>query len=141
MLWLWWDPFTMAVVFAGYLLGWLALVALASRVAPRLASSAAGRLGLHAAMLLTAAVVVLGGLAAIAGVYYAALQAGVELPLGLIVVFAAAGNLLSYLAAPWIINWSMGARPDPGLQRLVDEAAARAGMRPPRAVLVEGPPN
>ncbi len=141
MLWLWWDPFTLAVVFAGYLLGWLALVALASRVAPRLASSAAGRLGLHAAMLLTAAVVVLGGLAAIAGVYYAALRAGVELPLGLIVAFAAAGNLLSYLAAPWIINWSMGARPDPGLQRLVDEAAARAGMRPPRAVLVEGPPN
>ena len=141
MLWLFYDPFTLALLSVGYVLGWLALLFLASRVAPRIAASAAGRLGLHAAMLLTAAVIVAGGGLAIYGIYAAAAARGYQLSLEAMVAVVAFLNLLSYLAAPFMINLSMGARPSPELQRIVDEVAARAGMKPPRAVLVEGPPN
>jgi heat shock protein HtpX len=51
-------------------------------------------------------------------------------------------NLITYFASPFMINASYGARPDPRLQQIVDEVAARLGA-PFRlkAVVVDGPPN
>ena len=135
------DPLTMLALTVAYIVGFLALQVLAIRVAPRVAGRLAGRLSLYTAMALTAALILVGGGLAAYGLWYAAASAGYPLPLGWLVGFVVAANLLSYLAAPWMINLAYRARPSPELQEVVDEAAARAGLRPPRAVLVEGPPN
>ncbi|KSW12190.1 protease [Pyrodictium occultum] len=143
MVWLFWfyDPVTMLALTLAYIAGFLVLQLLAIKVAPRVAASLSGRLSLYTAMLLTALLILGGGVLASYGLYYAAASAGYPLPLGWLVAFILAANLLSYLAAPYMINMAYGARPSLELQEIVDEAAARAGMKPPKAVLVEGPPN
>ncbi len=52
------------------------------------------------------------------------------------IAFALVPALISWLFAPAIINAVYGARPDPELQELVNEVATRAGIKPPKAVLV-----
>lgn len=138
---LFYDPLTMMALAAIYVVGWLLLLVFASKLAPRFAKALAGRLSLYSAMLLTSLLIVVGGGLAIYGLWAAAASLGYVLPLGLMIVFLASTSLLSYLAAPWIINMSYGARPSPELQEIVNEVAMRAGMKPPKAVLVEGPPN
>ncbi len=140
MLWFY-DPLTMLALMVAYVAGFLVLQVLAAKVAPRAAARLSGRLSLHAAMALTALLIIGGGALAVYGLWYAASAAGYPLPLGLMLGFLLMANIVSYLAAPWIINLSYGAKPSPELQAVVDEAAVKAGMRPPRAVLVEGPPN
>ncbi len=135
------DPFTMAALMLAYVAGYAVLLFFAAKVAPRAAARLSGRLSLYAAMLLTAGLVLVGGGLAVVGVYYAAVSAGVRLPLAAMAGFVVFANLLTYLVSPWVIRLTYRGVEDPGLQRLVDEAAARAGMRPPRALLVEGPPN
>ncbi len=139
--WLFYDPLTMLAVTVAYLAGFVVLQVLASRVAPVVAARVSGRLGLYTAMLLTAGLIVVGGGLAIYGVYYAAASAGFRFPLAWMAGFVAAANFVTYLLSPWMIRLAYRGREDPRLQRLVDEAAARAGMKPPRALLVEGPPN
>ena len=139
--WLFYDPLTLFAFTVAYIVGFLVLQVLASKLAPSLAARIGGRVGLHTAMLLTALLIVVGGGLATYGIWAAAASAGYRLPLGLLLGWLLAASLVSYLAAPWIINLSYRARPSPELQRIVDDVAARAGMKPPRAVLVEGPPN
>jgi heat shock protein HtpX len=139
----WWfmDPLTFAALSLAYVLGFVLLQLMAYRVAPRVTSRLSRRLSLYTAMLVTAAVILGGGLLALYGVWYAAAAAGYVLPLGLLAVYVLVGNLVVYLVSPWMIKIAYGAREDPELQAVVDEAARRAGMKPPRALLVRGPPN
>lgn len=135
------DPVTLLAMTIAYALGFLVLQLLAAKVAPRVAATLSGRMSLYTAMLLTAGLIVGGGILAVYGLYSAAASAGYQLPIGAMVAFIAVANLLSYLFAPFMINMAYGARPSPELQEIVNEAAARAGVKPPKAVLVEGPPN
>jgi len=140
-LWVFYDPLTMIALTVAYLAGFLVLQFFAAKVAPRLAARLSGRVGLYTAMLLTAALIVVGGGLAIAGIYYAAAAAGFRMPLGAMAGFVVVANLFTYIASPWLIRLAYRGKDDPRLQRLVDEAAARAGVKPPRALIVEGPPN
>jgi heat shock protein HtpX len=140
--WFFYDPLTMIALMITYVLGFLVLQLLAIRVAPRVAASLAGRMSLYTAMLLTALLVIGGGSLTAYILYEAAAAYGYKLYIEWIIAFILIMSLISYLAAPWMINFTYRARPSPELQEVVDEAARRAGMqKPPRAVLVEGPPN
>ncbi|ALL01339.1 putative protease [Pyrodictium delaneyi] len=135
------DPITMFALMIAYVAGFLVLQLLAAKIAPKVAASLSGRLSLYTAMLLTAGLIVGGGILAIYGLYVAAASAGYQLPIGTLVLFVAVANLFSYLFAPYMINIAYGARPSPELQEIVNEAAAKAGVKPPKAVIVDGPPN
>ena len=136
------DPLTMIALFVAYIVGFIVLQLIAMKIAPRVASSLSGRFSLYSAMALTALIIVVGGGIAIYLIYMATLNLGYSLSLGYLVVFIIVINIITYVLSPWMINLMYGARPDPELQRLVDEAARRAGLsNPPKAVVVEGPPN
>jgi len=70
---------------------------------------------------------------------------GTELATSLLVVaflFAIIPSFISWLLAPLIINAAYRCRHDPTLQRIVDRVAARAGMKPPKAMVADMPlPN
>ena len=137
----WYDPFFFIASIVAYVAGFFVLQFFAAKLAPRLAASVSGRLGLHAAMLLTALVIVLGGGIAIYAIYAVAAAQGYSIPLVAVAVMALTLSLLSYLVSPFIINAAYGAEESPRLQEIVDSVAARAGVKPPKAVLVDGPPN
>jgi heat shock protein HtpX len=141
MLLLWWDPLTFAALTLVYIVGFILLHYIAVRVAPRVASRISSRLSLYSAMTLTATVIVVGGLLAIYIIYSIAASYGATFQLTWLIGFAAILSLLSYLLSPYMINIAYRARESPELQRVVDEVAARAGMKPPKAVIVEGLPN
>jgi heat shock protein HtpX len=59
-----------------------------------------------------------------------------------LIFFVVLMNLITYFASPFMINASYGARPDPRLQQIVDEVAAKLGAPfKLKAVVVDGPPN
>lgn len=90
---------------------------------------------LRAAMLAASAGVVGGVLLVIAGL---ASLLGTELTTQLAVVallFALIPALFSWLLSPLLINVMYGCKHDPGLQELVNRVAARAGMKPPKAMI------
>ena len=135
------DPVAMGL----YVLGYIVMLAVAATVAPRVASSVSGRLTLYGAMALTAALIVLTTafviylIAVVAAPSLAGYGWGFFAGLIFFVVFM---NLLTYIASPFLINASYGARPDPRLQQIVDEVAARLGAPfKIKAVVVDGPPN
>ncbi|ABM80626.1 zinc metalloprotease HtpX [Hyperthermus butylicus] len=136
-----WDPLTFTVLVLLYAAGFLLLQLLAMRVAPRVAGFISSRVSLYTAMLITAGLIVGGGLIAIYAIYSLAASYGYSLPIGFLLAFLIVANLMSYLLAPYMINAVYRAKPDPELQRIVDEVASRAGVKPPKAVIVEGPPN
>jgi len=128
---------------AAYLAGYMLVLLLAAAVAPRVAGALSSRLTLYGAMALTGVLVVLTTALVI---YLFVLVAAPTLAnayflVGL-VAFVALANFITYLASPFIINWSYRARRDPELQRVVDEVAVRLGAKPKfKAVVVSGPPN
>ena len=133
------DPVALGL----YMLGYLFMFVIAATVAPRVAGAVSGRLTLYGAMALTGVMIVL----TTAFVIYlfvlvaAPTLATVSFLVGLI-AFVVLMNLLTYVASPYIINASYGARPDPRLQQIVDEVAARLGAPfKLKAVVVDGPPN
>jgi Heat shock protein. Metallo peptidase. MEROPS family M48B len=135
------DPIALGLYFLGYIFMFI----VAATVAPKVAKSVSGRFTLYGAMALTAVLIVLTTALII---YLIAIFAAPEFTsygwgffLGLI-FFVVLMNLLTYFASPFMINASYGARPDPRLQQIVDEVAARLGA-PFRlkAVVVDGPPN
>ena len=138
---LWWDPLTFAALAILYIAGFVLLQYIATKVAPKVASKVSSGLSLYTAMTVTALSIVAGGLLAIYIIYSIAASYGVTFSLTWILAIAAAMTLLSYLLSPYMINMAYRARESPELQRIVDEVAARAGVKPPKAVLVEGPPN
>ncbi|AFA38296.1 Zn-dependent protease with chaperone function [Pyrobaculum oguniense TE7] len=135
------DPIAMGM----YILGYILMLAIAATVAPKVAKSVSGRFTLYGAMALTAVLIVLTTalviylVAMVAAPWLAGYGWGFFAGLIFFIIFM---NLLTYLASPFIINASYGAKPDPRLQQIVDEVAARLGA-PFRlkAVVVDGPPN
>ncbi len=138
---LFWDPLTFAALTVVYLAGFILLQYMATKIAPRVAAKISSRVSLYTAMTLTALAIVVGGLLAIYAVYLVAAKYGVALSLSWILAVAAGMSILSYLLSPYMINIAYNARESPELQRIVDEVASRAGIKPPKAVLVDGPPN
>ena len=131
----WFLADVIAMFFAA--LGYVALLWMAAKVSPRVVSAVSGRVGLYGAMALTAALIIFTTLA----IAYVFLQfLGLWYLLTVLAVVAAM-SLFSWLFSPLIINRAYGARPDPALQEVVNRVAARLGVKPPKAVVVEGPPN
>ena len=119
-------------------LGYVVMFALASTVAPKVAGKVAGKFSLYTSMALLL-VLILGVSAGI--IYLIVTFAGISLSLYTIVAFLVAVNLLIYLLSPYMINLSYGARRSEELQRVVDTVASRLGVKPPKAVIVNSPPN
>ncbi len=137
-LWLWW-----LVDILGYVLAIVTLV---------LSGVFLGRLierrvpadidALRASMISTAAAVV-GGVVLVFGLVTYLLGAELSVPIATIaVLFAAIPSIISWLLSPYLINAFYRCRRDPELQKIVNELAARAGMRPPVAMVSSMPiPN
>jgi len=142
LLWLL-DPFTTIAMFIAYVVGYIALFAIALTIAPRVAGKLSDKLSLYGSMYLAMLLVLVGGFAAIYLISYALVQLigfSIELLAGLVLMLIMA-NIFTYFISPLMINAFYGARPDEELQEIVNEVAKRAGMKPPKAVIVEGPPN
>ena len=119
-------------------LGYFIMFLLASTVAPKIAGRFAGKFSLYTSMAILG-VMILGISALI--IYLVLSFAGYYFSLLGIVIFVLIVNLLMYLVSPYIINMSYSAKPSPELQRVVDTVANRLGVKPPKAVIVRGPPN
>ncbi|ABL88164.1 Heat shock protein, Metallo peptidase, MEROPS family M48B [Pyrobaculum islandicum DSM 4184] len=135
------DP----IAFGLYLLGYIVMIIVAVVIAPKVASSISGRFTLYGAMALTAVLIVLTTAFVIYLIAIVAAPALAEYGWGFIlgmIFFVVLMNLITYIASPFLINVTYGARPDPRLQEIVDAVASRLGA-PFRikAVVVDGPPN
>lgn len=147
MLWLY-DPFTLLALILAYAIGFVALMSIAGYIAPRVAWRFAGRFTIRASMLIVGLLIVVSGLAGLILIIYSlASVAGFDVVLtsGFIVslaLFLLIANLISYLLSPFLINLMYGAKPDEHLQEIVNEVSARLGLsKPPKAVIVNSPPN
>jgi len=90
---------------------------------------------LKAAMLATMAGVIGGALLVFAGLS-SLLGAELTMQLGFTaLLFALVPSLFSWLLSPLLINLIYGCKPDPVLQEIVNRVAARAGMKPPKAMI------
>jgi heat shock protein HtpX len=141
------DPVMLFSILIAYVLGMLVMFVAAQSIAPRVAKRVSGKLSLRASMALLGLVIVVGGLAgvlvllAILGWLTNQLSAVSGAALYVLIVILLMNGVI-YLISPWIINLSYGAKHDPELQRMVDEIAKRSGLsKPPKAVVVNGPPN
>ncbi|WP_448577663.1 zinc metalloprotease HtpX [Thermosphaera sp.] len=135
----------MAMILA-YAVGFIALMLLAGLIAPKVARKLTNKFSLYTSMYLAGALAVFTGIAGLALIFTVVAEAA-----GLVVstlfiaglaVFILIINLLSYLFSPLMINLAYGAKPDAELQGIVNRVAEKAGFRkPPKAVVVRGPPN
>jgi len=146
----WFSPAVMASIMIAYIIGMLVMILGAYLIAPRVARRIGGRLSVRLSMIILGAVILVGGVSALlflAGLTLAALGIQGDALTGLFVVlsvvlFVLILNGITYLISPWMINLMYRARRDGDLQRIVDEVAYQAGFKkPPKAVVVEGPPN
>ncbi|MEM2070107.1 MAG: zinc metalloprotease HtpX, partial [Archaeoglobaceae archaeon] len=128
------DPLYMLLAVLGYLI----MFALASTVAPKLANRISGRFSLHVSMLLLAILIL--GISA-ATIYAILYLSGLYVSFYAILAFVLITNLLIYLISPYMINLSYGAKKSEDLQVLVNNVAYKMGMKPPKAVVVNSPPN
>ena len=128
------DPIYMLLAMLGYAL----MLILASTIAPRVASRVSGKFSLFTSMLLLALLIILIS----AGTIYTILSfAGYYISIYALIVFLVAVNLLMYLVSPFIINLSYSAKRDEELQMVVNSVARRLNVKPPKAVVVNSPPN
>jgi len=128
------DPIYMLLAMLGYAL----MLILASTIAPRVASRVSGKFSLFTSMLLLAMLIILIS----AGTIYTILSfAGYYISIYALIVFLVAVNLLMYLISPFIINLSYSAKRDEELQMVVNGVARRLNVKPPKAVVVNSPPN
>ncbi len=128
--WLWWlvDALGYVIAVVTLVLSGLVLGKLMERRVP------ADIDALRASMLSTAAAVV-GGVVLVFGIVARLL--GEELTIGLgtvALLFAAVPTAVTWLVSPFLINAFYGCRYDPELQKVVNEVARRAGMKPPKAM-------
>ncbi|MEM0022849.1 MAG: zinc metalloprotease HtpX [Archaeoglobaceae archaeon] len=119
-------------------LGYLVMFALASTVAPRVAGRVAGKFSLYTSMALLL-ILILG--ISVGIIYLIVAFAGISLSIYAIIAFLVAVNLLIYLLSPYMINLSYGAKRSEELQRVVNTVASRLGVKAPKAVVVNSPPN
>lgn len=90
---------------------------------------------LKAAMLATMAGVIGGALLVFAGLS-SLLGAELTMQIGFTaLLFALVPSLFSWLLSPLLINLIYGCKHDPTLQEIVNRVAARAGMKPPKAMI------
>ena len=128
------DPIYIILATLGYFL----MLFIASTVAPKIASRVSGRFSLYTSMALLAfliifiSVLIIYAVLAVAGFYVNVVS---------LVVFLIATNFLMYLLSPYIINMTYHATPDEYLQEVVNDVAYRLGVKPPKAVVVNCPPN
>ncbi len=128
------DPVYMLLASIGYFL----MLALATTVAPKVAGKVSGKFSLFTSMVLLS-LLILGISAGI--IYIVLLLAGYYVSLYGLVFFLVVVNLLMYLFSPLMINLSFSARKDGRLQLIVNSVAGRVGIKPPKAMVVSGPPN
>ncbi len=144
MFWFFYDPLTMMALFIAYIVGYIALFVLATTIAPRVASKLSNKFSLYSSMALAMAIVLIGGFASIYLISLLVINI-VGMPLEILaslVMFIVGINVITYFISPFMINIFYGAKPDPELQEIVNKVAHRAGLtNPPKAVVVNGPPN
>jgi len=145
-----WNPLVWILVFLGYIL----MFALASVIAPKVAGRLSGKFSLYTSMIILFLMIVFIFTATLLGLTYLLMiglgaepslqNAGVVLS-GFVVplmIFVILMNLITYIISPYLINLMYRARHDPRIQEIVDRVARRVGLsKPPKAVVVEGPPN
>jgi heat shock protein HtpX len=126
----WW-----LVDMVGYAISLTTVLAAAGLMGRYLAVAPRNLDALRAAMLATMAGVVGGALLVFAGLS-SLLGAELTMQLGFAaLLFALVPSLLSWLLSPLLINLMYGCRHDPALQEIVNRVAARAGMKPPKAMI------
>lgn len=129
-----------------YVLGFAIILIAASYLAPRIARRFSARLSLQASMLILGLIIIVSGLAGIGLIAYILLTF-LEVPFTMdlimsIIAMVLLLNVITYAISPLIINLSYGARPSPELQQIVNEVSQKLGFsKPPRAVVVNTPPN
>lgn len=145
MLWLY-DPFTMIALMLAYAVGFVVMMSMAALIAPRVARGFSNRFALKSSMIIVGLLAAASSIAGICLVAYLLTSYfGAALTLDFvaaIAVFVLLANLFTYLISPFMINLFYGAKHSEDLQRIVNEVAAKLGVnRPPKAMLVNSPPN
>ncbi|MEM1668299.1 MAG: zinc metalloprotease HtpX [Thermofilaceae archaeon] len=140
------DPLTLLVLVLAYIVGFSVLLLVAGVIAPRVARKFASKFALQTSMAIIGLLVIVTGLSGIGLILYVLLSIfEFEVAVGLILtvmLIVLVLNLFTYLISPFAINIMYGARRDAELQRIVNEVAVKLGFKkPPKAVVVEGPPN
>lgn len=128
------DPLYWVLAIFGYLV----MFALASMVAPKVAGRVAGKFSLYTSMALLL-ILILGMTAGIIYLILAFTQ--VYIDFFALLIFLLVINFLIYLLSPYMINMAYGAKKSEELQRLVNEASAMLGVKAPKAMIVQSPPN
>lgn len=145
MFWLLFDPFTFIALMLAYIVSFIVVIIVAAAVAPKVAQKLSNRFSLHGSMALAALAILIGSASAVAIIAVLLAQVlDVTITLSLlfiIVIIYLIFNGLMYILSPFMINLMYGARRDPELQEIVNQVASESGMKPPKAVVVKGPPN
>ncbi len=128
------DPIYYALAMLGYFVMFL----LASTIAPKVASRVSGKFSLYTSMALLAFLILFVSFSII---YLVLVVVGVRVSIVSLIVFLIVLNLLMYLVSPFMINVSYSAKHDEYLQSIVNEVAHRLGVKPPKAMIVNCPPN
>jgi len=145
-MWLIYDPFTMISLILAYIVGFTILLFAAGYLAPRVARKFTNKFSLQASMIIIGLIIIVAGFAGV-GItsYLLASLFSVEDATGLItsiILMVLVLNIISYLVSPLTINIMYGAKRNAQLQELVNDVARKLGFsKPPKAVLVNGPPN
>jgi heat shock protein HtpX len=145
-MWLIYDPFTMISLILAYIVGFTILLFAAGYLAPRVARKFTNKFSLQASMMIIGLIIIVAGFAGVGiTAYLLASLFSVEDAAGLItsiILMVLVLNIISYLVSPLTINIMYGAKRNAQLQELVNDVARKLGFsKPPKAVLVNGPPN
>jgi heat shock protein HtpX len=145
-MWLIYDPFTMISLILAYIVGFTILLFAAGYLAPRVARKFTNKFSLQASMIIIGLIIIVAGFAGVGiTAYLLASLFSVEDATGLItsiILMVLVLNIISYLVSPLTINIMYGAKRNAQLQELVNDVARKLGFsKPPKAVLVNGPPN
>jgi Heat shock protein. Metallo peptidase. MEROPS family M48B len=145
-MWIIYDPFTTISLILAYIVGFTVLLFAAGYLAPRVAKKFSNKFSLQASMAIIGLIIIVAGFAGVGiTAYMIASLLGVEDTAGLItsiIIMVLILNIISYLVSPLTINIMYSAKPSAQLQELVNDVARKLGFsKPPRAVLVNGPPN
>lgn len=140
------DPFSFMTLMIVYIVSFMVIIVISMLIAPKVAEKISGRFSLGVSMGISILSILIGGLAGIGVITYALMSVLGETPLpylifGIIIAYMIFNGLV-YIISPYMINLMYGARKDPELQKIVDQVASRSGFsKPPKAVIVRGPPN
>ncbi len=138
--WAMWSPAAIAL----YVVGYIIVLFLSAEILYVARFKTLREAALRVAMLFTAVLAVVltaGTLQFILTVLSKLGEWGFYFSIVGVTVYVAAANIAAYVASPLLINRAYHARPDAGLQRVVDRVSKRLGARRVKAVVVEGPPN